>query len=58
MNGNTATENEFDAGRWFPLQVHSMLNDLDIEDVVSWQPHGCAFKVHSKAEFERIVLPM
>jgi hypothetical protein len=30
---------------------------LKFESIISWQPHGTAFRVHQPDEFARIVMP-
>ena len=44
----------------FPEKVHHMLDDISKrgdESIVSWQPHGRAFRVHNKQRFVETVLP-
>ena len=44
----------------FPLKMHDMLQfceDNGLEDIVSWQPDGTAFKVHKPSEFVKRILP-
>lgn len=54
----------------FPIRLHQMLTEIDQEegggggggggllgDVVSWQPHGRAFRVHHRDRFVSEVLP-
>lgn len=44
----------------FPFKLHQLLDDAakeGNEHIVSWLPHGKAFKVHSKKEFENEILP-
>jgi HSF-type DNA-binding len=47
--------------RFFPDQLHSMLMEIEREgthtDVVSFMPHGRAFRVHKKERFISEVLP-
>lgn len=48
-------QNEF-----FPDVLYRMLEDTDREgltDVISWLPHGRAFRVHKREKFETDVLP-
>jgi hypothetical protein len=45
----------------FPSVLHAMLEQTDKEgfsDVVSWQPHGRAFTVHSQTRFVKEVMPL
>ena len=40
----------------FPWKLNRLLNDAEREgneDIVSWLPHGRAFKIHNPKEFER-----
>lgn len=44
----------------FPFKLHSILNEFarsDKESIVSWQPHGKAFKIHKSKEFAEIAMP-
>lgn len=46
----------------FPMKLFSMLEhidevDQDLSDVISWLPHGRAFKVHKPKKFADTVLP-
>jgi hypothetical protein len=43
----------------FPFKLHEMLSDAakeGTEDIVSWQPHGMAFRVHKTKEFTETVM--
>jgi HSF-type DNA-binding len=45
---------------YFPTQLYALLQQAEddgMASIVSWQPHGHAFKVHCKEQFEQIVLP-
>jgi HSF-type DNA-binding len=47
--------------RGFPSQLYAMLEEVEVDGmthVVSWQPHGRAFKVHRREQFVEHVLPM
>ena len=40
--------------------LREMLKDVEMNDeldIVSWQPHGLAFKIHKKNEFETKIMP-
>mmetsp|Transcript_36862 Transcript_36862/g.41174 ORF Transcript_36862/g.41174 Transcript_36862/m.41174 type:complete len:880 (+) Transcript_36862:49-2688(+) len=43
----------------FPKMLYTMLEDCtfdeDLYKIVSWQPHGLAFKVHNREEMEKIL---
>ena len=52
----------------FPAMLHRMLTDIDemgradpslksLQEVVSWQEHGKAFRVHDKKKFIEVVMP-
>ena len=44
----------------FPARLHGTLESLEKggrTDIVCWQPHGRAFKVHDKKRFESEILP-
>ena len=42
----------------FPLKLHEMLSqEFDNEDIVSWLPHGKAFRVHNPKEFAAMIMP-
>eukprot|EP00934_Nitzschia_sp_Nitz4_P002679 Nitzschia sp. Nitz4//scaffold22_size323478//22591//25338//NITZ4_000495-RA/size323478-processed-gene-0.381-mRNA-1//1//CDS//3329542899//2669//frame0 len=44
----------------YVLTIHEMLEDADAEHhthIVSWQPHGRAFKIHNEELFVRDVMP-
>uniref|UniRef100_A0A7S4K5Z1 HSF-type DNA-binding domain-containing protein n=1 Tax=Odontella aurita TaxID=265563 RepID=A0A7S4K5Z1_9STRA len=41
----------------FPAKMHDILSRPDLEDVVTWLPHGRSWRVLDSAEFERRVLP-
>lgn len=48
------------ASMTFPQVLHNMLQEVEEAengDIVSWQPHGRAFRVHRKTEFVDTVLP-
>jgi HSF-type DNA-binding len=44
----------------FPFKLHKMLQEATVEEfeeVVSWQPHGRAFRVHDRETFIRDIMP-
>jgi len=44
----------------FPLRLHQMLDDVEnacLTSIVSWRPHGRAFKVYNRDEFITKILP-
>ena len=57
----TIKENDFASRRFpFPLKLHKVLEMAvanEKTDIISWQPHGRAFMVHSTDEFEEQLLP-
>ena len=42
----------------FAQKVHHILSESSYETIVSWMPHGRAFKVHHPAVFEKQVCPL
>lgn len=45
----------------FPAQLHCMLGNLEEtgrSEIISWQPHGRAFKIHDRTRFEAEILPL
>ncbi|CAB9500928.1 stress transcription factor A [Seminavis robusta] len=52
----------------FPVMVHKMLTDIDdltkndpnekISHIISWQPHGRAFKIHDREKFATVAMPI
>ena len=40
----------------FPWALHGLLEDESVQHILSWCPSGKAFRVHSRPEFERVVL--
>ena len=44
----------------FPIKLHHLLSEIEkdgYERIISWQPHGRAFKIHKKQDFSEIILP-
>jgi hypothetical protein len=44
----------------FPVKLHSLLENVEVDGhsgVVSWQPHGRAFKIHNRKKFVEQVMP-
>jgi len=44
----------------FPQLLHKLLEEAEhngFQDIVSWQPHGQAFRIHDKQEFAKRILP-
>lgn len=42
----------------FPAKLHAILERRNIADIVSWMPHGRAWRVHKPKAFESQVIPM
>lgn len=42
----------------FPSKLHAILSNEQINDVVSWMPHGRSWRVHKPKVFESNVIPM
>jgi hypothetical protein len=56
-NSNTSNNNNEST---YVLRIHEMLENAEREHhqhIVSWQPHGRAFKVHDEVEFVATILP-
>ena len=53
-NGNSQTSKDVS----FPVKLHQILSNPDYEDMISWMPHGKAFRIHQSIEFERAVIPL
>jgi HSF-type DNA-binding len=44
----------------FPFKLHEILTNVannGTDDIVSWQPHGKAFRVHKSKEFSETIMP-
>jgi hypothetical protein len=41
----------------FPAKLHAILSHWDIEDIVSWMPHGRAWRIHDPERFQRLIMP-
>ena len=41
----------------FLAKLHAILSHRDIARIVSWMPHGRAWRIHKVLEFEKEVLP-
>lgn len=60
---NTTTNNGTNAGAGdatYVLRIHEMLEDAEKEQqthIVSWQPHGRAFRIHKEQEFVEQIMP-
>ena len=45
----------------FPMILHDVIEMCEVnnhEDIISWQPHGLAFKIHKPNKFQEIILPI
>merc|ERR1712232_901244 len=40
----------------FPVKMHKILEKNDYPSIISWQPHGRAFRIHDKGLFMKIVV--
>ena len=60
---------EHDRSASFPTMLHRMLADIEelgrkdpemgsLKKIVSWQPHGKAFKIHDRKKFVSVVMPV
>jgi hypothetical protein len=41
----------------FPAKLLAILSHWDIEDIVSWMPHGRAWRIHDPEGFQRLIMP-
>jgi len=41
----------------FPVQLMSLLNDNEHQDIVAWLPHGAGFTIFDKKQFQEVVMP-
>ena len=41
----------------FPVKLHALLDNNPHEEIISWQPHGRAFLLHSPDEFQKVIMP-
>ena len=41
----------------FPRALHNILEDASTESIISWCPHGRAFKIHDKNAFVNEIMP-
>ena len=56
IEGGSATKNES-----FALKLHRILNETDknaMGHIISWQPHGRAFKIHNAELFTEHIMPL
>jgi len=42
----------------FPEKLHDILSDTNLESIITWLPHGRAFKIKNPTIFTKNVLPM
>jgi len=42
----------------FPLKLYYMLSNPELEDIISWLPHGCGWQLLDLEAFEEKVLPV
>lgn len=42
----------------FPLKLMEMLANKDTQNILSWMPHGRAFKIFHQSQFVSVVLPL
>jgi hypothetical protein len=44
----------------FPIKLHNLLDNVEADGhagIISWQPHGRAFKIHDRKKFVDMVMP-
>jgi len=54
----TASENIHVKSLSFPAKLHAILERSDLSDIISWMPHGRAWRVHKPKAFESKVIPV
>mmetsp|Transcript_13784 Transcript_13784/g.39276 ORF Transcript_13784/g.39276 Transcript_13784/m.39276 type:complete len:667 (-) Transcript_13784:125-2125(-) len=42
----------------FPVKLYAILAQSELNEIISWMPHGRAWKVHNPGVFESFVLPV
>jgi hypothetical protein len=42
----------------FPLKLHSILSNNEFSDIISWLPHGRAWRILQHKAFEERVIPL
>jgi HSF-type DNA-binding len=41
----------------FPGKLHAIISNPEYNDYITWLPHGCAWKIMERSQFEDIVIP-
>lgn len=41
----------------FPQKLHALLEEGKYANILSWLPHGRAFKIHNREQLVKVVLP-
>ena len=42
----------------FPLKLHAILSDPNLEDIITWLPNGTSWRVVNREMFEKEVIPL
>jgi hypothetical protein len=59
-NGIISRGNSYDADALFPCKLHRLLEYAELSgysDIISWEIHGRAFKIHKRKDFLEKVMP-
>ena len=54
---NPSARNSLKGANNFPVKMHIILNDPELEDIVGWLPHGRSWRILRPREFEKKVIP-
>jgi hypothetical protein len=54
---NVTTRNQRDPIHSFPFRLHAILSNPEYSECITWLPHGRAWKILRRTQFERIVIP-
>ena len=47
-----------DAAHTFPMKLHAILSNPEFQDIISWLPHGRAWRILQHRAFEERVIPL
>lgn len=56
-NGRRTSTGKDKGGSNFPAKLHEILSRTDISDIISWAPHGRAWRVLKPKAFEEKIIP-
>jgi HSF-type DNA-binding len=57
-NSNRLECNPREGQHNFPVKLHFLLNQLDVENLIAWQTHGRSFHVLRPDDFVKTILPL